>query len=272
MSSCGFTDSGFTDTGFATCGCGFTATGFTSTGFILCAAEVAVATGGGGRALRDEPVGKRKQLRYKQPNWVLSKIDLLDEYYFVNGKLSLLESQQRVFSKIPFSELYTTASKLSLLAEYKAIAADIRLDLTTAGGLVRERLRELNPTKIAGKIKITEQAPATTASIDGKTPKLIRLAKLFLAHKKITEELATPSHMLFDSVNIIPTAPVVFETEGDHGVCPICDQYDGIEYDFDDSTKPAPPLHPNCRCVFRYTDTNEIVDFSDDSPYAGTVV
>ena len=87
--------------------------------------------------------------------------------------------------------------------------------------------------------------------------------------KKLTEfyqgavaaQGAIHSEMFVDPNFILPVSPVVFNTEDDHRVCPICDPHDGVEYDFDDPEKPLPPLHPNCRCYYTYKDTNDKVFF-----------
>ena len=78
----------------------------------------------------------------------------------------------------------------------------------------------------------------------------------------IDETNAIPSDSFYDPVTIIPLGDVVFETEDDEKVCPLCDEFDGERFAFDDATKPIPPMHPNCRCIYRYENTDDVIKFS----------
>lgn len=64
---------------------------------------------------------------------------------------------------------------------------------------------------------------------------------------------------------------VIFVTEEDDRVCPICQEFEGIEYQVDPDTRiiinaPVIPddTHPNCRCRYMIIDSEEILGGSGD--------
>lgn len=63
-----------------------------------------------------------------------------------------------------------------------------------------------------------------------------------------------------DPASIIPLGEVEYECDPDP--CPICEEFDGERFDFDDEDKPLPPLHPNCRCRYFYVNTGDYVRFA----------
>lgn len=72
---------------------------------------------------------------------------------------------------------------------------------------------------------------------------------------------AIPEELFVDPNFIIPIGDVTYHTEEDHKVCPICDVYNLDKFNFNDQSKPLPPLHPNCRCYYIYDDTGDKVFF-----------
>jgi hypothetical protein len=89
---------------------------------------------------------------------------------------------------------------------------------------------------------------------------------------KLTEfverkDFGVPYYMYTEPLFVIPTGQVQFEAEADGRECDICSEYDGDYYDFFDMNKPHPPLHPHCRCVYRYVPTGELIDYSDEAEF-----
>ncbi len=69
-------------------------------------------------------------------------------------------------------------------------------------------------------------------------------------------------------VPILPSIPlgdfafggeVIFNTEEDDRVCPICESHEGEIYELpdDEDIMPEIPLHPNCRCWYVFIETGE---------------
>ena len=82
----------------------------------------------------------------------------------------------------------------------------------------------------------------------------------------ITKSLNTATLANLEPINPIDyqsTVQVMFVTRNDEKVCEICQPYDNLVYDINDSSKPEIPddTHPNCRCRFVvYQDGKPIIE------------
>ncbi|HTH21912.1 MAG TPA: phage minor head protein [Nitrososphaeraceae archaeon] len=91
-------------------------------------------------------------------------------------------------------------------------------------------------------------------SLEGIVKVISSIATFSIANKATTSKLSQiPKTATVDPITSVATITkriLVFVTKKDEKVCPICQRYEGVEYEEDDPfiVNPVDDTHPNCRC------------------------
>lgn len=256
----------------------FTSTSFTSTSYTIAAAGapgiISFASQSFPRLIRTDFILSRKKVNQVEKIKVLKNIPISQVLQIPVLKSFKIDQEQKITIKriydvsfenklrvqLPhkisqISSLFVRKKQVILLSTIQNISVVQNLSIDEIQSIPVVKLAQINNH---GIIEVIDPQEIVSAIQAVKAVQTLGSARSTLAGFLPVEV----ESLRGDSISL-GVQRVIWKTQGDAKVCPICDALEGNQYDIDDPDKPIPidDTHPHCRCEYEDVLTGAVVDF-----------